>query len=195
MLRLESIHGPQVTPYLEALGELRITVFREFPYLYDGTLENEREYLQVYERCPRSLVVLAKDGDAVIGASTCMPMADEGPEVQEAFVRAGFDLAGICYFGESLLLPSYRGQGLGKEFFKRREAHARALGLRLATFCAVDRPEDHPRRPAGYRPLYAFWEAQGYTRQPELQARFSWKDLDEAEPSFKTLTFWTKLLD
>lgn len=194
MLRFQNLQGAQVEPYLDALGALRITVFHDYPYLYDGSLEYEREYLKVYVQSPRSLVVIAQQGDAVVGATTCMPMADEGPEFQEAFVKAGYDLSTICYFGESILLAPYRGQGVGKQFFKRREEHARSLGLTLCTFCAVDRPDNHPLKPANYKPLHDFWKAQGYEKQPQLQATFHWKEVNEAEESPKTLTFWTKTL-
>lgn len=192
MLRLQNFHGAELEPYIDALGALRIAVFHEYPYLYVGSLESEREYLPTYSRSAGSLVVLAFDGDRVVGATTCLPMVDEGPEFQAAFVKAGYDLSTICYFGESILLPQYRGHGFGKEFFTRREAHVRSLGLKLSTFCAVDRPADHPLRPAGYRPLDEFWRAQGYTKHPELQATFVWKEIGEETESPKTLTFWTK---
>jgi GNAT superfamily N-acetyltransferase len=107
-------------------------------------------------------------------------------------VKAGYDLSTICYFGESILLPEYRGQGIGKAFFTRREEHVQALGLKLSTFCAVDRPADHPLRPNGYRPLDDFWRSQGYTKHPELQATFEWKEIGEEIESPKALTFWTK---
>lgn len=192
MLRLQNFHGPELEPHLDGLGALRIAVFREYPYLYDGSLEYEREYLRTYVKSPRSLVVLAFDEERVVGATTCLPMADEGPEFQAAFVQGGYDLATICYFGESILLPEYRGQGIGKEFFARREAHARQHGFKLSTFCAVDRPADHPLRPAGYRPLDEFWRGQGYAKHPELQATFVWKEIGEETESPKTLTFWVK---
>lgn len=194
MLRLESFHGKDIEPYLDALGALRITVFRDFPYLYDGSLEYEREYLTCYLESPRSLVVLAFHGDAVVGATTCNPMVDEGPEFQEAFLKEGRDIGQICYLGESILLPAYRGRGVGKLFFKHREEHARSLQLPVAAFCAVNRPVDHPLRPAGYTPLDAFWQSLGYVCQPELQARFRWKDVDQTEETEKRLTFWTKNL-
>lgn len=192
MIHLQNLHGAEIEPHLEALGSLRITVFREYPYLYDGTLEYEREYLRIYAGSPDSLVVLAFDGDRVVGATTCLPMRDEGPEFQAAFLQAGYDLDAICYFGESILLPEHRGCGIGREFFTRREAHAAALGMRLTTFCAVDRPADHPLRPADYRPLDEFWAGQGYRKHPELQASFTWKEIGEESESAKSLTFWLK---
>jgi len=62
----------------------------------------------------------------------------------------------------------------------------------MTTFCAVDRPDDHPLRPAGYRPLDEFWTSLGYQRRPELRATFVWKEIGEATESPKHLTFWTK---
>lgn len=194
MLRLQNFHGAELAPHLDALGELRIAVFHEYPYLYAGTLEHEREYLGTYVRSSGSLVVLVFDDDRVVGATTCLPMLDEGPEFQAAFVQAGYDLSTICYFGESILLPAYRGRGIGKEFFVRREAHVRKLGLKLSTFCAVDRPAEHVLRPQGYRPLDDFWRSQGYVKRPELQATFVWQEIGEETESPKTLTFWTKEL-
>lgn len=191
-LQLIHCHGPEVEPYLDALGRLRITVFRDYPYLYDGSLEYERAYLKTYARSERSLIVIVKQGDRLVGATTCLPMVDEGPEFQEAFVRGGYDLGDILYLGESILLPEFRGRGIGKEFFKRREAQARRLGTRITAFCAVDRPADHPLRPAGYTPLDGLWTQQGYTRHPELQCTFVWKEIGEDAESPKTLTFWLK---
>ena len=192
MLRLQNFHGAELAPHLDALGELRIAVFREYPYLYVGTLEHESEYLRTYLQSSGSLVVLVFDDDRVVGATTCLPMLDEGPEFQAAFVQAGYDLSTICYFGESILLPAYRGKGIGKEFFVRREAHVRTLGMKLSTFCAVDRPSGHALRPEGYRELDDFWRSQGYVRHPELQATFVWKEIGEEVESPKTLTFWVK---
>jgi GNAT superfamily N-acetyltransferase len=190
---LHELRGPQLIPFLEPLGRLRISVFREYPYLYDGTLEYEMDYLQTYVRSADSLVVLVKDpAGQVVGATTCLPLRDEGPEFQEPFLKHGYEVASICYFGESILLPDWRGLGLGKEFFRRRESHTRRLGLGTSAFCAVNRPADHPRRPADYRPLDEFWAAQGYVKKPELQATFVWKETGESSESPKMLTFWLK---
>ena len=192
-LRLKPLHGPALAPHLDALGHLRISVFRDYPYLYDGSLDYERDYLRTYLNSPQSLVVLAFDGDHVVGATTCLPLRDEGPEFQDAFLKANYDIDTICYFGESILLPQYRGQGIGKAFFTHREAHARSLpNIRLTTFCAVDRPTNHTLRPPNYRPLDTLWTQQGYTKHPELQATFTWKEIHEPTESPKTLTFWLK---
>ncbi|HXH03729.1 MAG TPA: GNAT family N-acetyltransferase [Candidatus Competibacteraceae bacterium] len=195
-LRIERLSGPAIVPYLPALARLRIAVFREFPYLYDGSVAYEERYLQTYARSTRGVMVTVFDGEEIVGASSGLPLADETPEVQRPFLANGFKLEEVFYFGESVLLRPYRGCGLGVRFFQEREAHARALGgFRWTSFCAVQRPVDHPRRPADYVPLDAFWEKRGYRKHPELNTEFVWQDLDESEPSPKPMTFWLKPLE
>jgi hypothetical protein len=162
--------------------------------LYDGNLAYERDYLQTYLNSIHSHVTLVLDEERIVGASTCIPLAEEGPEFQQPFLQTGMPVDEICYLGESILLPQYRKQGLGKEFFFRREAHAKKLALPITAFCAVDRPTDHPLRPADYAPLDGMWSRLGYHRQPHLQAVFCWKEIHEVTESPKTLTYWLKQL-
>ena len=125
--QLIEVRGPELEPWIDTLGGLRIAVFREFPYLYEGDLKYEREYLRGYLDCPRSLVVFAQDASGrTIGATTCMPMAEESEGFRGPFERAGVPTDDVLYLGESIVLPEFRGGGHGGEFFARREAHARA---------------------------------------------------------------------
>lgn len=190
---ITEIPGTGLGPWIEALGGLRIQVFREFPYLYDGSLEYERNYLKTYQKVATSRIVLVTSSEGeLIGATTCLPLSEESEEFTRPFAQAGIDVSRILYFGESIVLPEWRGQGLGKEFFHRREAHARRLGLSTCAFCAVDRPENHPLRPSGHRFLDEYWNSLGYLKQPGLQAEFRWKEIGEETESPKTLTFWTR---
>ncbi len=193
--QIHELHGSEVEPWLDALGFLRIRVFREYPYLYDGSLAYERDYLKIYQKATGSLVVIVTDSNGeAVAATTCLPMIEEGPEFQTPFIAQGHDLGEIMYFGESIALPEWRGRGLGKEFFTRREAHAQRLGSKITTFCVVDRPDDHPLRPANFRPLEEFWKSRGYLKEPSFQTSFSWKEIGEENESPKTLTFWMKTL-
>lgn len=190
---IHEVGGEALEPWLDALGRLRIRVFQEYPYLYEGSLEYERDYLRTYQEAARSCVVLVTTpGEGLIGATTCIPLAAEIDAFREPFIARGIDPGRVLYLGESIVLPEWRGIGLGKEFFRRREAHANRLGLELTAFCAVDRPDDHPLRPPGYRPLDGFWQARGYQKQPGLQASLAWKEMGEPDESPKSLTFWLK---
>jgi len=193
-LRVESLHGAEIAQQIDALAALRITVFREWPYLYEGTREYETRYLQTYLQCPRSLAILVWNGANCIGASTVQPLADAPLDMQQPFLDAGMDLSRIDYFGESVLLRAYRGQGLGVKFFELREAHAKALGLSTCAFCAVQRNDDDARRPADYVANDAFWNKRGYRKQVDLRTTLSWPDIGETTNSDKPMTFWTREL-
>jgi GNAT superfamily N-acetyltransferase len=194
-IRIERYSGKGFENYVDALAGLRIEVFRDFPYLYDGSLEYEQKYLGTYLGVPESVIVVAFDGERVIGASTGLPMKNETDEVKKPFLANGYDPAKIFYFGESVLQKDYRGRGLGVRFFEEREAHARSMKrFDWTTFCAVQRPDDHPARPAGYLPLDEFWKKRGYCPHPELTTSFSWQEIGEAQASGKPMMFWMKRL-
>ena len=194
-LNYQSYQGTNIQSQFTPLAKLRITVFRDFPYLYEGTLQYEQDYLKTYAASPRAFLFAAFDGEQMIGATTCIPLIDETEEVQAPFKAAGIPLEEVFYFGESILLPEYRGQGLGHRFFDAREAHAAQFGsYRITSFCAVDRPIDHPLRPKDYRPLDDFWGKRGYQKAPELQTEFSWPDLGAPHSTPKTMIYWTRPL-
>ncbi len=195
MLELKRLSGAALKQYIPELASLRIEVFRDFPYLYDGDTEYEAKYLQTYIQCPESVIVLAFDGDKVVGASTGIPLKFETDEVKAPFLKAGLDIDKIFYCGESVLISKYRGKGAGVAFFDHREDHARELGgYEFSCFCGVQRPADHPRRPVGYKPLDNFWRKRGYEKHPELHTTFSWKEIGEVHESPKPMTFWMKSL-
>lgn len=176
------------------LARLRIEVFRDFPYLYDGDLDYERRYLATYVASPASVVIGAFEDGILVGAATAAPLADHFAEFAEPFLATGLDPAGFFYFGESVLRATYRGQGVGVRFFEEREKAAAEAGFSRCVFSAVVRPVDHPARPAGYQPLDGFWKRRGYVRIPRLRAGFSWRDLGEAEETVKPMEFWSKRL-
>lgn len=192
-MRILVRQGADIAPFIDDLARLRISVFRAFPYLYEGTVDYEKTYVATYAASPDSVFVLALDGDKVVGASTGLPMADETEAFKAPFVNGGFDPRRIFYFGESVLLPEYRGQGIGVRFFEEREAHAARLEkMDVCCFCAVERPLDHPLRPADYQPLDAFWSHRGYRHHPELRTEYVWRDVGEAQETAKPMSFWMK---
>lgn len=191
-LRILVVTGSDFSPWLPAVAELRIRVFRDFPYLYDGSLAYERRYLQTYVDSDTSVCVLALDGDRVIGASTGLAMTDETEEFRQPLVAAGLDTESVFYCAESVLLPDYRGHGLYRTFFEAREARARQLGKTLSVFCAVQRSDNHPRKPKDYQPLDPVWQRFGYQPMPEVHAAFPWKDIDQSVETEKSLMFYRK---
>jgi GNAT superfamily N-acetyltransferase len=194
MLRFQAFVGSDIAPLLDDLAALRIRVFRDWPYLYDGDLDYERRYLQVYPATAGAVVVAAYDGARMVGAATGLPMVNADPEFAAAFDGTGMDLSRLFYCAESVLLPDWRGQGAGHRFFDLREGQARAVGASHVCFCSVQRPADHPARPAGYRPLDGFWRKRGYAPLDGVRAQFYWRDIGDTAESPKTLQFWMRAL-
>lgn len=194
-LVLHRMTGDRARRHLADVAALRIRVFADWPYLYAGDLDYEQDYLAAYAASPRAVFVLALDGERVVGASTGLPLVDEAAAFQAPFLDRGLDPAPVFYFGESVLLPEYRGRGVGHAFFDAREAHARALdGFTTTAFAAVDRDPDDPRRPAGHRDNEAFWRGRGYVRQPGLTMALDWDEVGVG-PTTHALTFWTRPLE
>ena len=201
---LERIELETLTPqifkegdYMRRLAELRISVFREFPYLYEGDFDYEAAYLKRYVESPHAVCVVARDRDTgdIVGASTGNYLPDDMEEAKSVFTAAGHDIREYYYFGESILLPEWRGQGIGKRFFAEREHAARRLPqVKYLTFCGVDRSATHPVAPKDYRSPKPLWESQGFVEHPELVAHFSWKDLGATESTEKPMIFWIKQL-
>lgn len=194
MIDVRPLTGADLDAVLDDVARLRITVFRAWPYLYDGDAAYERRYLQVYRDSASAIVVGAFDGDRLIGASTGMPLSDHADDFGDAFDGSGIAMDEVFYCAESVLLPEYRGHGIGHAFFDQREDHARKLGFDTVAFCGVVRPDDHPLRPEGARSLAPFWRGRGYVPLEGAIASFSWKDIDQDQETEKPLQFWMRRL-
>lgn len=191
-LRFETLTGEAIAPHVDDLARLRIRVFAEYPYLYEGSAEYEARYLSAYRESEGAVVVAGFDDDRLVGAATGTPMRDHHDEFSQCFAGRDYRMADLFYLAESVLLPEYRGQGAGHRFFDLREAHARKLGFTHAAFCGIVRPDDHPARPAGHVPLDGFWRRRGYEKLDGAIAHFSWKEHGEERESPKPLQFWIR---
>ncbi|MBD3765301.1 MAG: GNAT family N-acetyltransferase [Rhodobacterales bacterium] len=193
MVTVRRLTGQALDAALDDVARLRLTVFREWPYLYDGDLDYERRYLAAC-RAPGAVLVGAFDGTRLVGAATGTRMEDHAADFAAPLAQAGLAPDRVFYCAESVLLPDWRGRGLGHRFFDLREDHARAEGRDWVAFCAVIRPPDHPARPADARSLEPFWRGRGYAPLPGAVAQFAWKDLGQPQETVKPLQIWLRRL-
>ncbi len=188
--------GKEIETVVSDFAQLRITVFAEFPYLYDGNLEYEKDYIQTYSQSEKSFFFGIYLQDELVGATTCLPLSDETDEIKRPFFDAKIDVKQVFYFGESIILQKFRGQGFGKLFFDEREQYAAKFKeIKFTTFCAVERPSNHPLKPENYRPNDLFWTKRKYIKRPELSCEMKWLDKTETTETSKKLTFWIKSLE
>lgn len=194
MITVRALTGAALAEALPEVARLRIAVFRDWPYLYDGDLAYEEQYLQVYRDAPKAVVVGAYDGTRLVGVATGAPLRDHATEFAAPLAGSGVALEDCYYCAESVLLPQARGQGIGHRFFDLREAQARGLGYRDMIFASVLRPDEHPLRPAKARAHDAFWRGRGYAPLPGAVASFFWRDIGEPAETAHPLQIWHRRL-
>ncbi|MEZ6000447.1 MAG: GNAT family N-acetyltransferase [Hyphomonas sp.] len=192
-MNIRPLSGADLDDALPALARLRIEVFRAYPYLYEGSLAYEESYLQKFAAAKDAFIVAAQmDDGEIVGCATGSGLDDQHAEFSQPLQAAGYDLPTTFYFGESVLLAEHRGHGIGHAFFDTREAHAIARGYERACFCAVERPAGHPRRPANYSPLDAFWQARGYQKLPGVTAHFTWPETAGGPEIDHPMAYWLR---
>lgn len=193
-LEVRALSGSEIADALQDLARLRIEVFRAWPYLYDGDTAYEQRYLRGYADDPAATLIAARDGDRIVGASSGLPLEAHGDARHLTLPEGLPDRSSIYYCAESVLLPEYRGQGIGGRFFDLREEAARRAGFSTTLFAAVIRAADDPNRPADYRSLEPFWRKRGYQPLPDASLSISWKDIGMPSETRKDLAVWMRLL-
>lgn len=193
-LNIVCVKGENLHPYILDLARLRIEVFKDYPYLYQGDMKYEMDYVQNYYQNNQSFMVLVFDNEQVVGASTAIPLEFESEEIKKPFLEHAIPLRDVFYLGESVLLKAYRGRGVYRYFFSYREKAAKEYDAKIAAFCAVKRPTPDSKQPPDYRPLDKLWQRFGYEKHPELCAQLEWKEIDEEVATNKSLVFWLKQL-
>ena len=179
----------------EELATLRINVFREYPYLYDGSLEYEKNYLSQYLSTKNSALVIVKDAERIIGAVTGIPLNETFSDCKDFFIENKIPMEGIFYLGEITLLKEYRGQGIGARMYELFEEFVRGNNeYKQIALCEVVSPKNDPRRTSDYFCLDSFWAKRGYVKNPDWVTQFSWKDLGSEEESYHPMVFWIKNL-
>ena len=198
MTAAESLHfecrlGEDLAPVLPEVAALRHRLFREWPILRSDDRGTERDDLSAAFGSPRAMAVLVWHGARLVGAAPGLPMADEVVELRRPLLAAGTDPRTAFFLDQAVLLPEYRGLGVGRRLFAEREDHARGLGYRWALLAAVERSPADPRQPAGWVPLDGFWRRLGY-RPTATLAHLAWKEAGEGVATAKPLRLWHKEL-
>ncbi|MCV0397654.1 MAG: GNAT family N-acetyltransferase [Rhizobiaceae bacterium] len=194
MIAVRRLSSAEIRRYRDDLAALRIEVFRDWPYLYDGDLDYERRYLETYLQASGAVVIGAFDGANLVGAATAAPLVEHEEAFAAPLAAAGFDPGSIFYFGESVLRARYRGQGIGVAFFEQRERAAREAGYATCLFSAVVRPTDHSARPKDHVPLDGFWTKRGYSRLEGATTRYAWRDVGDTVETDKPMEYWIRHL-
>jgi GNAT superfamily N-acetyltransferase len=190
MANMQLIRGLEIENHIDDLGRFRIEIFREYPYLYDGSIEYERVYLRRYSRNPESLLLILQDACGILGACTGIPLTGEDIEFQNAFVGENKDE--VYYIGEIMLRAGSRGQGLGSSLLSTALSLIDLNRFKKVSLCTVDRGLNHPRQPGNYCPPDYLWKKYGFAKSSNLKANLAWKDIGDEIETLKPMNIWFK---
>lgn len=167
MFSMEVVKGKAIEKYAKYIASLRILMFKEFPYLYDGSLEQEEKYLSAYTDSPDSIVILAKQDDCIVGLLTGMPVTkicEFIADFKKILDENNRTTASAYYYGEALILPAYRGQGVLTKMFQELDSVIKKMSYNHAYGITSIREKNDSRRPANYRDTDPLWVRLGLTK-------------------------------
>lgn len=193
-MQIRHLTGEAIREHSAAIARLRIRVFREYPYCYEGNEDYERHYLTGLIEDKQALVLVAEEAGEIVAAATSLPLmgpADITAAAVPLFRGAQEDPTNYYYFSEILVLPPYRQRGIAGTFYRKRMQFAQDLGYRHLCFAAVI---NQAPKPAGYFDPTPLWHKLGFTPRPELVIDYSWPTRQgdgRVVDQVHQLMFWT----
>ena len=167
-MKFQIATGHHTQEYINDVATLRLLVFREYPYLYDGDRRTELDYPNGYSSNENSILVIAKDGEKIVGAISGKPLLETEEAFLVPFAQQRLPVQGIFYLGEIMLLKEYRGQGVGSQLYRRFEDVVKQKEkYQKMAILEIVREDQDPRKPKSYIPGHEFWRKLGYIEHPD----------------------------
>ncbi len=174
-LKIECLSALEAKKYISDFARLRINVFREYPYFYEGSLEYEKAYLGEYFLCNDFYALAFFDGERICGMGTLIPLESSFAEIKELFAKLKLDAKDYLYFGEVILEAPYRGKKLLPIFMAEAFKVARKLGLSKIAYMSIVSSKSDKLRPANYRDSNAIMQKHGTRLIENSEMTFSYK--------------------
>lgn len=190
-LDIRAYHGDELLKWVNIIAEMRISEFRNFPYLYAGNIEIEKKYLTSYTQDIKSAVIIASYQDKIAGILTGMPLTSHLDPVngaKELFIKNGLNPLEYYYCGEFIVKPEFRNQGIAKMLYIKQVEYAKKQ--RFKKFCLMT--VDRSKKPPSYFDTELLWKKLGFIKT-DMKVKLSWPTINEnqsIEDREHVLTFW-----
>lgn len=191
--------GKDAAEYIDYVSQLRIDIFKEYPYLYEGELEYEKQYMHGYTTDKKSMIAVAKVNGELAGVSTGIPLISDSEIVADAknvFAKQNVEVGDYYYYGEVIVLPKFRGHGITTKLYSEQNQLIQEWGFKHVCILTVVREENHSLKPKDYKSPDGMWKHLGFFRN-DLTIDYHWPTI-HPDKSVKdvnnTLEFWTKNL-
>lgn len=192
---MQVLKGEAIRPYVKDITDLCLVVYREFPYLYEGTEEEYMPAIEHYAQSPLGIACVLFDNQKLVGIAIGEPMGAMREKYKQPLLNfySESELDAFFYFGEFLLLKEYREKGLGQKMYFELEKQINEEGqLRTICFCKIAEFDKHPLMPKNYKSLDEFWTKLGFSQREEIATSVFWRNIGEEEDSPHKMIYWVK---
>jgi hypothetical protein len=194
-ITMHVLRGNEAIPYLQDLAKLRISFYRNYPYLYEGTLTGEENYLNMYANSENSLLAVAKKGQEVVGAIAGIALSETQEMHKKQWIQQKIPADNVFYLGEMVLLHEYLKSDLQEKLYQVFEQAVRGLKrYDSMVVCEIERDPKDSKRPANSLSSEVRWDGRGFVRQPALNTYYSWKEIGDLKDTDHLMGFWSKEL-
>ena len=188
------VKGQEILPYKEAVADVGLAVFREYPYFFEGTVSEYLDYLLMGANSKHSLFVIAEQDNQVIGVIWGVPVVDYTLDMIHMFSTHGIEPSKLFYLSGLTVLRDYRGRDVGYILYRKFENEVKKQGIYpLLTYCEVIQSSDRAS-PIDYVGLDSYASRIGFVKHPELMCYWSWREVDSLQIKEHPMVFWIKNL-
>ena len=152
-INLQTYQQAGLADEIGILSEFRLRFFREYPYLYVGSEDNEQKHLADYLVNPTTRLIVARETEKIIGVAIGTMLSTELNivcKIENQLQQYEIQSQHCFYLGEMIAEPEYRRSGVGKRMLELLKIAGREQGADRFCFLAVVREPHDVRRPADY---------------------------------------------
>lgn len=196
---IKVITGEEFHRLLPFIAEQRIEAYRPYPYLYEGSMEDEQRSLILLAQSAHAAVAVAYFNNTIVGLVPRIPLVDYAEEFIgsiEAFEKDGKNPNDYYYITDVIVQEAHQGKKLATHLIEQIEHYCSSLGYPYACF-VCESYESHPLKPQNYRELDSLWERLGYRKSAICITFLDWNTLQpdgSTKYSPHVLPYWIKQL-
>ena len=177
-IRIEIITSLKIASYIDKVSEMRLRIFKEYPYLYYGTMAAEKNYMMLYTTDAKATLALAYDDNKIIGISTGIPLLSNADIINDCpnlLMESGEVPADYYYYGEILLEREYRGYGISSRLYAAQDLLVKKWGFNKCCILTVMRDMQHPLKPENYQCTENIWKHLSFKQfEHPITTMFTW---------------------
>lgn len=184
---------------IDQLACMRITAFKEFPYLYEGSKQYELEYLNEYQqKAIDGFLVQAWDKQNLVGILTGCALTSDIEIVRDGarlLANQNVSIQNYYYIGEAIITPEYQGKKILPHMLWKLGKTVVSLGKYSSLcFLTVIREDNDSRKPELYKPTEPLWLKLGCQKRADIRCSFEWPTImtdGSVQNIFNDVEFWT----